>query len=35
VIARANKVDQVRAAVEPLGDLLSFKIDQTGVEQCT
>lgn len=35
VIARANKVDQVRAAVAPLGEVLSFKIDQTGVEQCT
>jgi D-glycero-alpha-D-manno-heptose-7-phosphate kinase len=35
VIARANRVDQVRAAVAPLGELLSFKIDTTGVERCT
>lgn len=35
VIARADKVDEVRAAVAPLGQLLSFKIDETGVEQCT
>ena len=35
VIAGADKVDQVREAVAPLGELLSFKIDQTGVEQCT
>jgi D-glycero-alpha-D-manno-heptose-7-phosphate kinase len=35
VIARANRVDQVRAAVAPLGELLSFKIDLTGVERCT
>jgi D-glycero-alpha-D-manno-heptose-7-phosphate kinase len=35
LIARADKVDQVRAAVESLGELLSFEIDQTGVQQCT
>jgi D-glycero-alpha-D-manno-heptose-7-phosphate kinase len=35
VIAGANKVDQVRAVIEPLGEMLSFKIDQTGVERCT
>lgn len=35
VIARANRIEQVRAAVEPLGELLSFKIDTTGVERCT
>jgi len=34
VIARANKVDQVRAAIESLGEMLSFKIDLTGVERC-
>jgi D-glycero-alpha-D-manno-heptose-7-phosphate kinase len=35
VIAGANRVDQVREAVAPLGELLSFKIDLTGVERCT
>lgn len=35
LIARANRIDQVRAAVESLGELLSFKIDLTGVERCT
>jgi D-glycero-alpha-D-manno-heptose-7-phosphate kinase len=35
LIAGANKVDGVRKAVEPLGELLPFKIDMTGVEQCT
>jgi D-glycero-alpha-D-manno-heptose-7-phosphate kinase len=34
VIAAADKVDQVRAAIEPLGEMLSFKIDLTGVERC-
>jgi D-glycero-alpha-D-manno-heptose-7-phosphate kinase len=34
LVARADKVDQVRAAVESLGELLSFEIDQTGVQQC-
>jgi len=34
VIARANKVDQVRAAIESQGEMLSFKIDLTGVERC-
>jgi D-glycero-alpha-D-manno-heptose-7-phosphate kinase len=35
VIARGDRVEEVRAAVSPLGDLLPFKIDTTGVEQCT
>ncbi|MGH7616688.1 MAG: hypothetical protein ACREPM_05615, partial [Gemmatimonadaceae bacterium] len=35
VIARADRVDAVRNAVAPLGEILSFKIDPTGVERCT
>jgi len=34
VIARGDRVEQVRAAVSPLGTVLSFTIDQTGVERC-
>jgi D-glycero-alpha-D-manno-heptose-7-phosphate kinase len=35
VIAGADRVDQVREAVAPLGELLSFAIDLTGVKRCT
>ena len=35
LIARRDRVDQVRAAVEPLGELLPFSIDVDGVERCT
>lgn len=34
VIAAANRVDQVREAIAPLGELLPFAIDEHGVEQC-
>jgi D-glycero-alpha-D-manno-heptose-7-phosphate kinase len=34
VMAAQNKVDAVRAAIAPLGELLPFKIDETGVERC-
>ena len=34
VIAGEHRVDAVREAVAPLGDLLSFKIADNGVEQC-
>jgi D-glycero-alpha-D-manno-heptose-7-phosphate kinase len=34
LIAGANHVDAVRAAVAPLGELLSFGIDEHGVERC-
>jgi D-glycero-alpha-D-manno-heptose-7-phosphate kinase len=34
VIAGANKVDAVRSAIEPLGEMLPFKIDESGVERC-
>jgi D-glycero-alpha-D-manno-heptose-7-phosphate kinase len=35
LIARRDRVDQVRAAVEPLGEILPFSIDVDGVERCT
>jgi hypothetical protein len=34
VIAPREKVDAVRSAIAPLGELLSFTIDETGVERC-
>lgn len=34
VIARREKVDAVRAAIAPLGELLPFSIDENGVERC-
>jgi D-glycero-alpha-D-manno-heptose-7-phosphate kinase len=34
VIAAANRVTQVRAAVEPFGELLSFTVAKDGVERC-
>lgn len=34
VIPRRDRVDQVRAAIAGLGELLTFSIDQTGVERC-
>lgn len=35
LIARRDRVDQVRQAVEPLGEILPFSIDTDGVERCT
>ena len=35
LIARRDRVDQVRAAVESLGEILPFSIDVDGVERCT
>jgi D-glycero-alpha-D-manno-heptose-7-phosphate kinase len=35
VIAGGDRTDEVRDAVAPLGELLSFTIDTTGVERCT
>jgi hypothetical protein len=34
VIAGERHVDQVRSAIAPLGDILSFKIADNGVERC-
>jgi D-glycero-alpha-D-manno-heptose-7-phosphate kinase len=34
VIARGDRVGAVREAVAPLGELLSFSVDQNGVERC-
>jgi len=34
LIARRDRVDQVRRAVEPLGEILSFSVDVDGVERC-
>jgi D-glycero-alpha-D-manno-heptose-7-phosphate kinase len=34
VIARDDRVDQVRDAIAPLGELLSFAIDERGVHRC-
>jgi D-glycero-alpha-D-manno-heptose-7-phosphate kinase len=34
VVAGANKVDAVRSAIESLGEMLPFKIDESGVERC-
>ncbi len=34
VIAKADRVADVRAAVAPLGELLSFSIDKEGAMQC-
>jgi hypothetical protein len=34
VIAGANKVDAVRSAIESLGEMLPFKVDESGVERC-
>jgi len=34
VIAGRDRVNQVREAIAPLGELLSFGIDETGVERC-
>ena len=34
LMARADRVDAVREAVEPLGEILPFKISNDGVERC-
>lgn len=34
LIAARDRVDQVRAAVEPLGEILPFTVDVNGVERC-
>ena len=34
VIAAMNRVAQVRAAIEPLGEILPFTIAKDGVERC-
>ena len=34
VIAKADRVAEVRAAVAPLGELLSFSVDREGAKQC-
>jgi D-glycero-alpha-D-manno-heptose-7-phosphate kinase len=34
VVAGANKVDSVRSAIESLGEMLPFKVDESGVERC-
>jgi D-glycero-alpha-D-manno-heptose-7-phosphate kinase len=34
VIARGDRVDAVREAIAPLGELLSFTIDEQGVDRC-
>jgi D-glycero-alpha-D-manno-heptose-7-phosphate kinase len=34
VIAAANRVAQVRAAIEPLGEMLPFTVAKDGVERC-
>jgi D-glycero-alpha-D-manno-heptose-7-phosphate kinase len=34
VIAKRDRVDAVRNAIAPLGEMLSYSIDQTGVERC-
>lgn len=34
VIARSDRVDAVEKTIAPLGELLSFKIDEFGVERC-
>lgn len=34
LIARRDRVDEVRQAVAPLGELLSFAVDQHGVQRC-
>jgi D-glycero-alpha-D-manno-heptose-7-phosphate kinase len=35
VIARGDRVDAVKKSIAPLGELLSFRIDERGVERCT
>ena len=34
VIAAADRVEAVRNAISPLGEMLSFSIDQRGVTRC-
>jgi D-glycero-alpha-D-manno-heptose-7-phosphate kinase len=34
VVAASGRVDQVRSAIAPLGELLPYKIDTDGVERC-
>jgi hypothetical protein len=34
VIAGEHRVDAVRQAIAPLGEILSFKIADNGVERC-
>lgn len=35
LVAKRDRIEQVRAAVAPLGELLPFTIDVDGVERCT
>ncbi|HXT16947.1 MAG TPA: hypothetical protein VN706_15005 [Gemmatimonadaceae bacterium] len=35
VMARADRVQKVRDAIAPLGEILDFSIDESGVERCT
>jgi D-glycero-alpha-D-manno-heptose-7-phosphate kinase len=34
LIARPERVDEVRTAIAPLGELLSFAVDEHGVQRC-